>query len=61
MSSVADALDGPDVVVNNVNPGGVPGNAPVVVQQNRGPNLWSYVGVGFLAAAAAWFVTGRRR
>ena len=61
VSSVADALDGPDVVVNNVNPGGAPGNTPVVVQQNRGPNLWSYVGVGFLAAAAAWFVTGRRR
>ena len=60
VSSVADALDGPDVVVNNVNPG-APGTAPVVVQQNRGPNLWSYVGVGFLAAAAAWFVTGRRR
>ena len=57
VSSVADALDGPDVIVNNVNPG----NAPVVVQQNRGPNLWSYVGVGFLAAAAAWFLMGRRR
>ena len=58
VSSVADALDGPDVVVNNVNPNG---NAPVTVQQNPGPNLWSYVGVGFLAAAAAWFLMGRRR
>lgn len=60
VSSVADALDGPDVVVNNVNP--VPANTPpVTVQQPPGPNLWSYVGVGFLAAAAAWFLMGRRR
>lgn len=63
VSSVADALDGPDVVVNNVSPGTTAesGNAPVVTQPNPGPNLWSYVGVGFLAAAAAWFVAGRRR
>ena len=26
-----------------------------------GPNLWTYVGVGFFAAAAGWFVLGRRR
>ncbi|MFC4637653.1 hypothetical protein [Deinococcus hohokamensis] len=52
VSSVADALT-PDVVV-------APGTAPVVVQ-NQGPNLWTYVGVGFLAAAAAWFMVGRRR
>lgn len=50
VSSVADALDGPDVIVNN----------PVAVQP-QGPNLWSVVGVGLLAAAAGWFVLGRRR
>lgn len=71
VSSVADALDGPDVVVNNVGtaPGytgnelnGVTyGNNGAVVQRNSGPNLWTYVGVGFLAAAAGWFLLGRRR
>ncbi|MFC4424582.1 hypothetical protein [Deinococcus navajonensis] len=53
VSSVADALT-PDVVVAG------PGTAPVLVR-NQGPNLWTYVGVGFLAAAAAWFMVGRRR
>ncbi|WP_019587786.1 hypothetical protein [Deinococcus apachensis] len=57
VSSVANAINGPDVIVNN---GGLPGNGPVVVQQ-QGPNLWTYVGVGFLAAAAGWFLLGRRR
>lgn len=52
VSSVADALT-PDVVV--AGPG-----TPVIVH-NRGPNLWTYAGVGFLAAAAAWFMMGRRR
>ncbi|EYB67985.1 hypothetical protein DEIPH_ctg030orf0022 [Deinococcus phoenicis] len=54
VSSVANALDGPDVIVN----GGMPGT---VVTQQRGPNLWTYVGVAFLAAAAGWFLLGRRR
>lgn len=64
VSSVADALDGPDVVVNNVNPAGneldgvsYDAQAPAPA----GPNLWTYVGVGFFAAAAGWFVLGRRR
>lgn len=35
-------------------------NAPAV-QPSSGPNLWTYAGVGFLAAAAAWFMAGRRR
>lgn len=67
VSSVADALDGPDVVVNNVNNGnfgneleGVTSNNPVTPAP-AGPNLWTYVGVGFLAAAAGWFLLGRRR
>jgi len=50
VSSVADALDGPDVLVNRP--------APV---EPQGPNLWTYAGVGFLAAAAGWFMLGRRR
>lgn len=49
VSSVADALDGPDVLVTS------PAPAP------QGPNLWTYAGVGFLAAAAGWFMLGRRR
>lgn len=49
VSSVADALDGPDVLVTG------PAPAP------QGPNLWTYAGVGFLAAAAGWFMLGRRR
>lgn len=57
VSSVAGAINGPNVIVNN---GGVPVNGPVVVQQ-PGPNLWNYAGVGFLAAAAGWFLMGRRR
>ncbi|WP_216327178.1 hypothetical protein [Deinococcus aestuarii] len=56
VSSVADALDGPDVIVNN----GVPVNGQVTAPQ-PGPNLWTYAGVGFFAAAAGWFVLGRRR
>ncbi|BDP40463.1 hypothetical protein DAETH_04320 [Deinococcus aetherius] len=56
VSSVANAIDGPDVIVNN----GVPVNGQVVAPQH-GPNLWTYAGVGFLAAAAGWFVLGRRR
>ncbi|WP_102127921.1 hypothetical protein [Deinococcus planocerae] len=56
VSSVADALDGPDVIVN----GGVPAGGQVAAPQ-PGPNLWTYAGVGFLAAAAGWFVLGRRR
>ena len=67
VSSVADALDGPDVVVNNVNNGnfgneldGVTYNNPVTPAP-AGPNLWTYAGVGFLAAAAGWFLLGRRR
>ncbi|MBI0447115.1 hypothetical protein [Deinococcus sp. DB0503] len=52
-SSIANALDGPDVIVN----GGVPGT----VVARPGPNLWTYAGVGLLAAAAAWFWAGRRR
>lgn len=66
VSSIADAMT-PDVVVNNVNTTPTQGDlsdlrpgAQVTVQQS-GPNLWTYAGVGFLAAAAAWFVTGRRR
>ncbi|GAA5511349.1 hypothetical protein Dcar01_00056 [Deinococcus carri] len=61
VSSVANAIDGPDVIVNNVPANGnVPMNGNVVVQP-QGPNLWTYAGVGFLAAAAGWFVLGRRR
>jgi hypothetical protein len=66
VSSVANALDGPDVVVNNVNTSqtgnelsGVSYTQPAPVRQ--GPNLWTYAGVGFAAAAAAWFLLGRRR
>ncbi|MFC5848611.1 hypothetical protein [Deinococcus petrolearius] len=66
VSSVANALDGPDVVVNNVGTSqggnelsGVTYDQPAPVRQ--GPNLWTYAGVGFAAAAAAWFLLGRRR
>lgn len=66
VSSVANALDGPDVVVNNINTSqsgnelsGVTYDQPAPVRQ--GPNLWTYAGVGFAAAAAAWFLLGRRR
>lgn len=51
VSGVADALDGPDVTVTNGN----------VATQPQEPNLWSYAGVGLLAAAAAWVWAGRRR
>lgn len=53
VNSVAGALNGPNVVVNS----GMPGT----VVTPRGPNLWTYLGVGFLAAAAGWFLLGRRR
>lgn len=53
VSSIADAVT-PDVVVTS------PANAPVAVQQ-RGPSFWNYVSVALLAAAAAWFLMGRRR
>lgn len=70
VSSVADALDGPDVVVNNVGTApaqtgneldGVNYNSQATPPAPAGPNLWTYVGVGFFAAAAGWFVLGRRR
>ncbi|GAA5534528.1 hypothetical protein Dalu01_02939 [Deinococcus aluminii] len=54
VSSIANAVNGPNVIVN----GGMPGT---VVTQPQGPNLWTYAGVGFLAAAAGWFLLGRRR
>ncbi len=51
-------------IANAVTPQPVPSypsyGTPTVVQQS-GPNLWTYAGVGFLAAAAAWFLMGRRR
>lgn len=72
VDSMADAMR-PDDVVNNTNPANmgtvhtgtgdlsdVPAG-PVVAQQKQGPTLWTYVGVGFFAAAAAWFTMGRRR
>lgn len=68
VGSLADAMT-PDVVVNNVGQTPLPQEQgdlsdvtygqPAQVGQG-GPNLWSYVGVGFLAAAAGWFVLGRR-
>ncbi|MDB5046881.1 MAG: hypothetical protein JWQ08_2931 [Deinococcus sp.] len=63
VSGIANAVT-PNVVVNNVQTGELSGlnyNTPVTSPQATGPNLWSYVGVGFLAAAAGWFVFGRRR
>ncbi|SMB95222.1 hypothetical protein [Deinococcus hopiensis] len=68
VEGVADALDGPDVIVNNVQtsrvqPGtelsGITYDQPVVAQQRPGPGLWAYIVVGLLAAAAAWFAVGR--
>lgn len=68
VASVADALDGPDVVVNSVQttrvqPGtelsGITFDQPAVVEQRPGPGVWAYIVVGLLAAAAAWFVVGR--
>lgn len=53
VSSVANAVT-PDVVVT-------PAGTTVPVAPAPGPNLWAYAGVGFLAAAAAWFLAGRRR
>ncbi|AFD24459.1 hypothetical protein [Deinococcus gobiensis] len=66
VGSVANALDGPDVVVNNINTSqtggelsGLSYTQPAPARQ--GPNLWTYAGVGFAAAAAAWFLLGKRR
>ncbi|ANE44417.1 hypothetical protein [Deinococcus puniceus] len=55
VSGIANAAT-PDVVVNNVQTGNVQ-----AIPAQRGPNLWTYAGVGFLAAAAGWFLMGRRR
>ncbi len=38
-----------------------PSYSTPAVRPPRSPNLWTYAGVGFLAAAAAWFLMGRRR
>ncbi|WP_034387055.1 hypothetical protein [Deinococcus sp. YIM 77859] len=54
VSSAADALDGPDVV-------GHPVPTPGDASSKQEPNLWTFAGVGFLAAAAAWCWVGRRR
>lgn len=71
VGSVADAMT-PDVVSPN-NAAPMPQNAdqsnvdqsntvqPNTAQPSSGPNLWTYAGVGFMAAAAAWFMMGRRR
>lgn len=67
VSSVADALDGPDMVVNNVQNADFGNELQGVNYTNAaapapaGLNLWPYVGVGLLAAAAAWFIFGRKR
>ncbi|MFB9993604.1 hypothetical protein ACFFLM_16705 [Deinococcus oregonensis] len=64
VSSVANA-GRPNVVVNNVPAGGelsgLTYDTPTTITQPAGPNLWTYVGVGFLAAAAGWFAFGRRK
>lgn len=56
VSSVANAASRPDVIVNNV-----PAGTVVTAPQRRGPTVWNYLGVGLLAAAAGWFLLGRRR
>jgi hypothetical protein len=69
VSSIANA-GATNVVVNNVQPGGVQDggelsgltyDTPVNITQPAGPNIWTYLGVGFLAAAAGWFLLGRRK
>ncbi|THF69364.1 hypothetical protein E7T06_12290 [Deinococcus sp. Arct2-2] len=54
-----------NVVVNNVQPGGelsgLTYDTPVNITQPAGPSIWTYVFVGFLAAAAGWFMFGRRK
>lgn len=63
VSSIANA-GATNVVVNNVQQGELSGltyDTPVNITQPAGPNIWTYVGVGFLAAAAGWFLLGRRK
>lgn len=64
VSSIANA-GATNVVVNNVQTGGelsgLTYDTPVNSTQPAGPNIWAYVGVGFLAAAAGWFLLGRRK
>ncbi|UQN05014.1 hypothetical protein [Deinococcus sp. QL22] len=64
VSSIANA-GATNVVVNNVQTGGelsgLTYDTPVPITQPAGPNIWAYVGVGFLAAAAGWFLLGRRK
>jgi hypothetical protein len=64
VSSIANAAT-PNVIVNNVQTGGelsgLNYDTTSTVTRPAGPNIWAYVGVGFLAAAAGWFIFGRRR
>lgn len=69
VSGIANA-GATNVIVNNAQTDGVATggelsgltyDAPVNITQPAGPNIWTYVGVGFLAAAAGWFLLGRRK